>query len=68
MDNSLKEAFSSSGGACVKNTLPTGAREQSPGATSGEQKEHLTGETLRTTITLVAKLSAEVGGKLARTP
>lgn len=45
LDNNLKEVFQPVGGARVKNTLPRGAVEQSPGATSGEQKEHLIGET-----------------------
>lgn len=45
LGNNLKEVFQPVGSAWVKNTLPGGAVEHSPGATSGEQKEHLTGET-----------------------
>lgn len=45
LDNNLKEVFQPVGIAWVKNTLPRGEVEQSPGATSGEQKNHLTGET-----------------------
>lgn len=35
----------SSGWFLCENTLPRGAVEQSPGATSGDQREHLTEET-----------------------
>lgn len=42
-DNNLKELFHAVGGGCGKETLPRGAGEQSPGATS-KQKEHLTEE------------------------
>lgn len=56
LDNNLQEVFQAVGGACVKHTLPRGAAEPSPGAPSEEQKEHLTGETLRTII-LLAKLA-----------
>lgn len=45
LGNNLKEVFQPVGDAWVKNTLPGGAVELSPGAASGEQKEHLTGET-----------------------
>lgn len=59
LENNLKESFQAVGGVYVKKALPKGA-EQSPGASSGEQKEHLMGETLRTIITFMARVSTEV--------
>lgn len=41
LDNNLKEVFQAMGDTSVKNTLPRGAGEPSPTATSGKQKAHL---------------------------
>lgn len=39
-----RKYYKQGAGVCMKKTLLRGREAQSPGATSGEQKKHLTGE------------------------